>query len=114
MGYIFRLVEARRENEITKRKRTPPGRALGMNHDDGSTLYIAHAVVVTWSHRSPSVALAAVVADELPIPRTHLNLCSPRPTDRNRVESSRPTRAALSRDRERDPSQGCSKSAGAA
>ena len=47
---------------------------------------------------------------ELPIPRTHLNLCSPRPTE-HIAGSANPGRSPST---ERDPSQGCSKSAGAA
>ena len=61
-----------------------------MNHDDWNTLYITQAVLVT------ALATVVVAVVELPIPRTHLNLCSPRPTD---TPSNRPTRAALNRER---------------
>ena len=104
MSHIFRPADYER----TKRKR-----ASGTSHDDRSRPSPAPTVLVN-SESPESVCSSPVpprrVFVELPIPRTHLNLCSPRPTELP-AGSANPGRSPST---ERDPSQGCSKSAGAA
>ena len=87
MSHIFRPADYER----TKRKR-----ASGTSHDDRSTPSLAPTVLVN-SESPESVCSSPVpprrVFVELPIPRTHLNLCSPRPI----VKPADPSRSLAQR-----------------